>query len=297
MGIPANFIAQEKHSIGNQAAMQLSKVFVIALCYGDADIGGMLDVAEIFVGNNFPNAETKWLIVDNKLVAANESYWNGKLYINGDNSQQEFSGWQRGIDYLKAHFQPSNADAVVFLNDTVHRRNYTMGGNRYYEGYRINYDGPTPEAWAAGYLDDFPVEASVNGLKFSNWIRSNLYTMNWQAVQLITPLVFPCSVDEVFDNINRDRFWGEHAPMSANWMAYISSWLFGTEDARFPEYRLKWIRFEKLCDENRRHFQSKALSILSEHYLTARLLKSNVKLFDFNTYPKMPDRHISPYYN
>jgi hypothetical protein len=85
--------------------------------------------------------------------------------------------------------------------------------------------------------------------------------------------------------------------MSDNWKAYISSWLFGAEDARFPEYRLKWIRSEKLSPDNRRYFQSKAISILSEHYLTARLLKSKVRIFDFNIYPKTPDRHTSPYYN
>lgn len=277
--------------------MQVSKVFVIALCLGDEHIAGMLDVAQTFVGNNFPNVETQLLVVDNQLEFTHESHRFGGVYINGDNSQQEFSGWQRGIDYLTSRFKPSNTDAVVFLNDTVHRRNYAVGGDRYFEAYRIDDVGPTPQVWAAGYLDDFPAEASIHGLKFSTWIRSNLFAMNWTAVQLVSPMVFPCSWDQVFDDTQSDRFWGEQAPMASNWMAYISSWLFGAEDPSFPEYRLKWIRSEKLSTDNRRYFQSKAISILSEHYLSARLLKSKVKIFDFNTYPKTPDRHTSPYYN
>ena len=277
--------------------MQVSKVFVVALCFGDEHIAGMLDVAQTFVGNNFPNIETQLLVVDNQLEAPHEVDRFGGVYLNGDNSQQEFSGWQRGIDYLTSRFKLSNTDAVVFLNDTVHRRNYAVGGDRYFETYRIEHDGAAPQVWAAGYLDDFPAETSIHGLKFSTWIRSNLFAMNWPAVQLVSPLVFPCSWDEVFDDTHTDRFWGEHAPMSANWMAYISSWLFGAEDPRFPEYRLKWIRAEKLNADNRRYFQSKAISILSEHYMTARLLKSNVKIFDFNIYPKASDRHTSPYYN
>jgi hypothetical protein len=277
--------------------MQVSKVYVIALCYGDEHLNGMLDVAETFVKNNFPNVETHLLVVDNKLTRPEEPNRYGGLCIYGDNSQQEFSGWQRGIEYLASHFKPSNTDAVVFLNDTVHRRNYAVGGDRYFEAYRIDQDGPAPQVWAAGYLDDFPAEASIHGLKFTTWIRSNLFAMNWPAVQLITPLVFPCSISEVFDSTDSNRFWGEQAPMSDNWKAYISSWLFGAEDPRFPEYRLKWIRSEKLNPDNRRYFQSKAISILSEHYLTARLLKSKVRIFDFNIYPKTPDRHTSPYYN
>jgi hypothetical protein len=277
--------------------MQVSRVFVIALCFGEEHIAGMLDVVDKFVGGNFPDTDRQLLVVNNQEEHPLEVYRYGGTYINGDNNQHEFSGWQRGISYLARNFFPSATDAVVFLNDTVHRRSYTAGGDRYFEAYQIDHDGPPPAIWAAGYLDDFPKEVSINGLKFSNWIRSNLFAMNWRAVQLVSPLVFPCSWDEVFDNSNTDQFWGKEAPMSANWMAYISSWLFGTDDPRFPEYRLRWIRSERLCPENRKYFQKKAMSILSEHYLTARLLKSNVKIFDFNIYPKTADRHTSSYYS
>lgn len=276
--------------------MQVSAVFVIALCFGEHHIKGMLDVASIFVGNNFPSVRTHLLVVDNQLETPHESNRFGGVYINGNNSQLEFSGWQRGINYLTDHFNPLNTDVVVFLNDTVHRRDYAVGGKRYFEAYLIDYEGPLPQFWSAGYCDDFPTETSINGLKFSSWIRSNLFAMNWPAVQIVNPLVFPCSFQEVFDLTPSDRFWAKNPPMSANWIAYISSWLFGTEDPRYPEYRLKWIRSEKLNACNRSYFQRKAMSILSEHYLSARLLNSNVHIFDFNTYPKMPDRHTSPYY-
>jgi len=278
--------------------MQVSNVFVIGLCYGDEHVGGMLNVAQLFVGKNFPSAKKhQLLIVDNKLAGQYQAKRFGALYINGDNSQQEFSGWQRGVDYLAANFNLIEDDVIVFLNDTVHRRNYAVGGDRYFENYLIINDGSAPNVGAAGYLDDFPKEVCVNGLKFSTWIRSNLFAMNWATVKIVTPLAFPFPVNEIFDNTNPHRFWSEQALMSPNWIAYISSWLFGCEDQRFPEYRLKWLRHQKLSHENRQYFQNKAISILNEHYFTARLLNAGVKIFDFNVYPKTPDRHTLPYYN
>lgn len=220
------------------------------------------------------------------------------ILLSGDNRNMEFSGWQRGINFIKKEYKPSNHDVIVLINDTVHRRNYTIGGDRYYDKYIIQKDSNEwPSYWAAGYLDDFPHAAKICEIDFTTWIRSNLLAFNWACTDLLYPLVFPSKEKELFcENIN-EGFWNKDAPVSRNWKSYISCWMFGAEDPQFPEYRLKWIKAEQLTMENRNKFRKKAICILSEHYLTARLQKAGVKIFDFNTYPKDRDRHLKPYYN
>ena len=72
--------------------IKTNKVFVIALCYGEQHIEGMISACKIFVDNNFKEIETQILIVDNKEELQNGIGKYGGIYIGGDNSNQEFSG-------------------------------------------------------------------------------------------------------------------------------------------------------------------------------------------------------------
>lgn len=274
-----------------------SSVYIIGLCFGDQHVNGMLEVADQFCERNFPGLQVFRLVVDNSLCSEVESVASNIYRISGNNQNMEFSGWQRGIDFIEKKYGPSSKDVFVLVNDTVHRRNYAIGGDRYFDDFMIRKSTTEwPDRWAAGYLDDFPAEVSINGLTFTNWIRSNFIVFNQGCTNLITPLVFPCSESVLFEDDVSKGFWRDSAPLSENWKAYISSWLFGDEDPNFPEYRLKWIKCQRLSDNNRDYFRKKAVSILSEHYFSARLWRGGVEVFDFNTFPKLSDRHLTPYY-
>lgn len=274
-----------------------SSVYVIGLCFGDQHVPGMLEVADQFCERNFPGLPLVRLVVDNSICHEIEKYEQNVCCISGNNENMEFSGWQRGLEFIEEKFSPSSEDVYILLNDTVHRRNYTVGGDRYFDDFMIRKSiAEWPARWAAGYLDDFPAEVSINGITFTNWIRSNFMVFNQGCMNLINPLVFPCSESVLFEDDVSKGFWRDTAPLSENWKAYISSWLFGDENPNFPEYRLKWIKSQKLSDNNRDYFRKKALSILSEHYFSARLSREGVEIFDFNTFPKLSNRHLTPYY-
>jgi hypothetical protein len=257
----------------------------------------MLDVADQFCERNFPRNNITRIVVDNSLSNKTEVSFSKYAYISGDNTNFEFSGWQSGIDFIMKNYSPSSNDVCILVNDTVHQRNYAIGGDRYFDTFVIRRSSSVwPERWAAGYVDDFPTEASIFGFPVKKWIRSNLIAFNWSCVDLITPLVVPCEENSLFADDISQGFWRVDAPLSPNWKAYISSWLFGDEDPRFPEYRLKWIKHQKLSHENLNFFRKKSVSILSEHYLTVRLLRGGVDIYDFNSFPKPLDRHLTPYY-
>lgn len=274
-----------------------ASIFVIGLSYGQENVVPMLAVADMFCKKNFPDYKIEHVIVDNKISTFYEKAGSAGTLISGDNSYFEFSGWERGIAYINNKFSPSPKDICILVNDTIHQRNYATGGSHFYEDFVIdNISKKWPSRWAAGYVDDFPSPTSICGITFSTWIRSNFVVFNWNCIDLITPLLFPYPTELLFSDNISDGFWGENAPMSQNWKAYISCWLFGIEDAQFPEYRLKWLKSRSLAEGNVKYFRRKAICILSEHYLTARLLQANVHIFDFNTYPKLPTRHLTPYY-
>ena len=255
----------------------------------------MLQVADQFCRTNLPGVEVRRIVVDNAFTAGAAARDEGVLVIPGVNTYHEFSGWQAGLDHIERAFAPRPSDIVLLINDTVHRRNYSIGGDRYYEQYRLGGDlDSLPPTWAAGYLDDFPRPVSILGIEFTSWIRSNFLVFTHDCVQYIQPLVIPLDEAQVFGDAS--HFWSDDAPISRNWRAYISSWLFGEADPRFPEYRLNWIKARPLTPANMGAFRTKAMCILSEHYLTARLQRAGVPIIDFNVYPKLEDRHVAPYY-
>lgn len=274
------------------------KIYIIGLCFGKTHLKGMIEVSKEFCSKNFPNISPIYVIVDNKSSSAEMSVYSNVELISGNNEHMEFSGWQVGLNYIAKKYVPSKEDVCLLINDTIHRRSYVVGGERYYDNFILPpFFHIKLEQWAAGYLDDFPKEVSLNGLTFKSWIRSNFILFNWACVDFIDPLVFPIKDSDLFEDNMKLGFWKKSAPISENWKAYISSWLFGEKNDKFPEYTLEWLKSNSLNVKNRDFFRKKAMSILSEHYLTARLKNNNIEIFDFNTYEKNHNRHTTPYYN
>lgn len=274
----------------------MDNVFVIGLCFGREHLSGMLAVATNFCMQNLPHHNVHNIIVDNKTTENAEEASN-QIILAGDNSCYEFSGWQKGIDYISRNLSPSDSDIILLINDTIHQRNYSEGGSDFYKKYKIPDPKTMPETWAAGYIDDFPKATQIGGLPLKQWIRSNFILLSYSCISKISPLPFPYPNTLLFNPPGSRTFWGENAPLSDNWKAYISSWLFGEENPLYPEYRLKWIKHGQLNKENWDHFATKARCIMSEHFLSAKLQSAGIPILDFNKDPKSIDRHLKPYYN
>lgn len=270
-------------------------IYVLGLVYGVGGIGELINIAKKFCNKNFPNFYVCYTIINNKI---NEKInINGVNIILGDNNFFEFSGWQSGLNYIQDNYIIRPHDIVFLLNDTVFKRDYAVGGGDYYDKFFISYDVSTlPDKWVAGYFDDFPQPVEINKLIFQKWIRSNFICFSYSCLNLVSPIVFPVDAARLFTNEYSVRFWSDFAPVSENWKAYISSWLFGEDNKNYPEYKLKWLKHKSVNKDNFEFFKKKAICIMSEHYFTARLLHADVHTYDFNIYPKSLDRHVTPYY-
>ncbi|MFM0145481.1 hypothetical protein [Paraburkholderia sp. RL18-085-BIA-A] len=273
------------------------RVIALFLVYGRTFTDeGISHIRKIF-GRMLPDSELQIIIIDNKLDQPYENTGKPVWEISGDNALGEFTGWDHGYEFARRKLNLNENDLILFANDTFFRRNYRAGG----VGYMDFFDHPLLDGHdltkeCIGYLDDFPREVELMGIRYTSWIRSNVFFIPFNVCEKLGKFTFPLPEEEIFAPSYK-AFWGKTNKISDNWKAYISSWLFGYSDPKFPEYQLHWHSARAPNEENFALFKRKARAILSEHYLTARLHGMNCPIIDTNLFPRLPDRHTAPYYS
>ncbi len=272
------------------------RTFILYLSYGlNLSDSGLKRIDEIS-SNLIESSEKIYILIDNKRSNYYSKLDDRTHLISGDNTTLEFSGWDVGYKFIDDNFNLNVNDIIIFANDTFDKRNYSDGGREYLKYFDKKYlEKIIFSNLAIGYMDDFPKTVNLMGIEYKSWIRSNIFVISYDLAKKIYPLSFPIARDYIFGTV-QERFFKPNMYISENWMAYISSWLFGHEDPNYPEYRLRWLKFEVLSEENRSFFQKKCLAILSEHYLSARLHYLGANIINLNKFPLRVKRHIEPYY-
>lgn len=277
--------------------LPINRVYINYLVYGQAYLECGVKHLKAILDRMLPGVPCTWLIVDNSVAHPTiQQLTSDRWMIYGENSVWEFSGWDHGYQFVREQFGLKAGDMVLFANDTFHRRAYSLGGRSYLNEFNAKLvSGRNLTRNVIGYLDDFPREVTLMGICYDSWIRSNIFMIPAEIAERIYPLVFPMQPDEIFSD-DMHQFWRETNKISENWKAYISSWLFGIENPDYPEYRLHWHKAQPVNSDNWEFFKTKALCILSEHYLTARLHHWGIPIVDANRFEKKPERHLEPYY-
>jgi hypothetical protein len=118
------------------------------------------------------NINCKFFVIDNSI----EQHYTQNIsenitLINGDNSEREFSGWQRGIEKLKE--LNLNYDIVLFINEAF---------LAYNDSYLVKYfqtavDRCIKYKAAVGIVDKDEKNRtlSINNFIFTKWLRSNMF--------------------------------------------------------------------------------------------------------------------------
>ncbi len=271
------------------------RIVIIYLIYGDQYLDSGLTNLKLVAERMFPEREKVTLVVDN-VIRQSESYSIDHQLTNrvigGDNRTHEFSGWDHGYKVACEEYALRDEDIILFANDTFHRR---VGLSYLNELTPELLRGHSMTGSTVGYCEDFPRDVRLMGIKYRSWIRSNIFFHPKPIADRLVPLAFPLPPDEIFSGTT-EPFWSDTDQISDNWKAYISSWMFGTEDSNYPEYRLHWHAAAQPNAKNLSFFQTKARCILSEHYMAARLFDWGIPIIDFNMLERKPDRHVAPYY-
>ena len=255
------------------------KVFCLYLVYGDVHIDTgyeeLCNLNQRLFGNT-----GNFIIINNALDNDEEKVIDANtVLIAGDNNNREFSGWDKGFQYLSNELHPSQKDVIVLANDTFHR-NY---GNKYLQMFRrsnlqkaIELDG------LAGYYDSYPEQINVFGLSLKFWLRTSILIGSYKSFLKLLPLSLPFSTDQIFSN-DPNEFFKADVDLSQRYKCYLKGWLTNNYDGcgRFKE---SWHSQQRLNVENFTNLKDKARCIMSEHYLSARAQKMGMYFYIINRY-------------
>jgi hypothetical protein len=206
-----------------------------------------------------------YMIIDNSIC---QNYFEKKTdditIINGDNSEREFSAWQKGINTIKE--LNLNYDLILFINEAflVYNDNYLLKHFKTAVRRCIKYNA------VVGIFDkdEKNRSLSVNDYVFTKWLRSNMFFVpkiimdKFQSLILITkseydkiiPLVFPNNISSYKDCFTSDNTINELFKQK------IYEWL-----------TIVWHSKIDLNNDTWNIFRIKAKAILNEALISAKI--------------------------
>jgi hypothetical protein len=256
--------------------IRLRRIFALYLQYGDQHQASGLALLKQQVQRLFPGSPASFLVIDNALPAAAAPVVDGDVtLLAGDNANREFSGWDRGLTWLRSHREVVVTDIVLLANDTFHR----SYGTEYLELFR-----PAAVGWAlrrnglVGYMDAFPEPVQAFGRELRSWVRTSFVITTAGTLYALLPLQLGDVDAQVFSS-SPERFFRPDGPLSDRYQAYLSTWLFG-ERAGTDGFNERWHAQAGLTEANAEAMRQKARCIFAEHQLSARARALGVQVVD-----------------
>ncbi len=190
-----------------------------------------------------------------------------KNTIPGDNRAWEFSGFQKGIDYLGKKMEFVEGDIFVIANDTYSsHRNFSMLDLLCYKMAvnRIRLE-PTPFIIGEKCLLDKP--SKVSGLDIDSWVSTYFFVANGRFIKNMGGFVKFGDSDGIEVSDRGVEFGGA---VDDDLCRHINRWLF-------PEGEKGWYRAK---NSDSALLKKKAISILNEKYLSAKCIAVGGQLYD-----------------
>jgi hypothetical protein len=250
-------------------------LYAVLVTFGPAHRDGALEALRRTASRLCPERKLLGVVVDNAQGGNLEIELDGAFTcVSGDNSQHEFSGWDRGLQWLDSVFRAADGDLLLLGNDTLHR----SYGRAWLDGF-----APSRLAEAVGgggllgWVDAYPSEVSLFGRPLRRWLRTNLVAGSRAVVDGLRPFALPYADDELFTS-DLGQLFRSPSPLSDNYRRYLRTWLFG--EPGDGDFRERWHSAAPLTSQNVAAFRAKIRSILCEHHLGARARGLGVPLVD-----------------
>jgi hypothetical protein len=219
----------------------------------------------------FRNREVHLYLIDNSTSRTNSITRKFKqgyiIELTSSNDCGEFSAWEEGFSKIK--FKYSANEEILLVNSS-----FENGFTDYLT--LINHQTASkivPRKFAIGHLEYFDSPMEFRDTYWQHWIRSSFIYSNFATLNSISHLseFFLDNEEEILlkvdFNLNRDK---------KNYLKYISGWVSGIEESQGNRWHSKIERDEL----NYEKFLLKCRCILSEHFLTSKLINAGVAIFD-----------------
>lgn len=204
--------------------------------------------------------DTVYVLVDNKDEGTGSRYVDDHtFYVQGNNIDREFSGWQKGVEFLRHQNIPF--DLVLFANEA-----FEAVEPSYLRNHNVNWlilKSHTLKA-VFGIINTLWEKTRIDGRSARLWINTNCFFVPKAIVDKLGTLV--CIDDRSADRYLPEKFPGpgeifdRTAPMNSIYKEHIVNWL--TE---------RWHSKIALDEESWPLFRAKAKAIFNEALLSIRI--------------------------
>jgi len=243
------------------------KILCLYLRYGPNDYPGSLEklMGWYQLKQQTSNVSLTLWVIDNIIEQEYDGIdiESGFRLISGNNSQREFSGFQKIIEKYREDIE--SYDVVHFVTSA-----FDQLFNGYLEYFDLNHLYPVlHRSLCLGHIDSYDQPIKLLGFSSQCWIRTGfffisphtLYSLN-DVVAIKDKTIFFNDLGNFLNNGNIDEVY----------IQYLKQWLYGEQ--------LQGVVWHgRIKTDN--DFAEKALSILNEHMLSIRLRTIGVHLVDY----------------
>jgi glycosyltransferase involved in cell wall biosynthesis len=202
------------------------------------------------------------------------------VHVGGDNTEWEFSAFDRGLSYLER----IGARAPVYALVTDAFLAYGDAFLAHIDGTVVNV--VQRRGAVAGWVDAWPAEATLMGARYRDWVRTSFVFMPSDVVSALRPLAASIEPHKIF-SADPDRPFLPDAPVGEELRRFLLEWLVGTEEQ--PLLAESWHSRFRLDEGSFPLFKKKAAAILREHLLSVRLRDAGIPCFDFRLFGRLRD--------
>ena len=182
--------------------------------------------------------------------------------LGGDNSEREFSGWQKGLEALRA--ADIHYDVVIFINES-----FSAYGENIIEREDIGtiiYDSIAANA-VSGRFDNGQGKFFLTGGDVSEWICANCIIVPQKIMDEINSIIgLRKEKMNIFFDDEKLTFKAD-APINENFRMHIVGWLTKSWHSKFDIGNETWD-----------FFKNKTFAIFNEVLFTAKLKERNIKI-------------------
>jgi hypothetical protein len=246
------------------------RIITLLARHGTAVYADALEAIDGLLARQLPDVARDLLVIDTALPAGHhDTLGAGRTLIGASNTHWEFSAWDRAVSCLGERITQYD---FIHLATSAFRMLSPRHLDRFDAGMLDSIRG---RAAALGHIDYYDHPVVVGDVSLRSWLRSSFVFLPPAELQLLGSLVSLDDPRRFFSGDPRAPFRAD-APLSTRYRDYIRDWLTGPGTGQGVEWH---SRFE-LTPTTLNRFEAKAMAILNEQILSARLRAQGCALID-----------------
>lgn len=213
------------------------------------------------------------IVVNGNEIVQNAS--NDVIYVAGNNSLREFSGWDRGITVARELDILDRSELTILANDTFchHNKFGPITKNRFRSAFR-NAVPARGQLSLIGERFSLGAIAEINGLRFDSWISTYLFGLSTPLLLKLHQVSPPFSINKLVHK-PAERGVAMTENVSPNLARRIENWM-GVSDG----ISSRWYGVQNGNPMSEDQYLGKVRSILCEKYLSAACIANGGQLMD-----------------